>query len=85
MWATPVPRAPLTHDHLATISGITAGRPLFMQTQAHVYRSLDVVRFLRLLPRKNRGKLPVTWDGAPSTVANRSRSSRAMAWPSGCA
>jgi transposase len=62
---TPILRVPLTHDHLAAISGITAQGRLFMQTQDHAYRSPDVVRFLRLLLRKVRSKLPVIWDGSP--------------------
>lgn len=62
---TPSLTVPLTHDHLAAISGITADGRLFMQTQEHAYRSPDVVRFLRLLLRKIRGKLLVIWDGAP--------------------
>jgi hypothetical protein len=56
---------PLTHDHLAAISGIMAAGRLFMQTQQQAYRSPDVVRFLRVLLRKIRGKLLVIWDGAP--------------------
>jgi hypothetical protein len=36
-----------------------------MQTQDHAYRSPDLVRFLRVLLRKIRGKLQVIWDGAP--------------------
>jgi transposase len=62
---TPVLRVPLTHDHLAAISGITADGRLFMQTQDHASRSPDVVRLLRLLLRKIRGKLLVIWDGSP--------------------
>jgi transposase len=62
---TPLLRVPLTHDHLAAMSGITAGGRLFMQTQDHAYRSPDVVRFLRLLLRKVRGKPLVIWDGSP--------------------
>lgn len=62
---TPLLRVPLTHDHLAAISGITRDGRLFMQTQDHAYRSPDIVRFLRLLLRKVRGKLLVIWDGAP--------------------
>jgi hypothetical protein len=56
---------PLTHDHLAAISGMTRDGRLIMQTQDHAYRSPDVVRFLRLLLRKVQGKLLVIWDGAP--------------------
>jgi transposase len=45
-------------------ASLPAGR-LFLQTQDRAYRSPDVVRFLRLLLRKIRGKLLVIWDGAP--------------------
>src|SRR5262249_22455480 len=62
---TPRLTVPLTRDHLSAISGITADGRLFMQTQDHAYRSPDVVRFLRLLLRKIRGKLLVIWDGSP--------------------
>ncbi len=62
---TPVLRVPLTHDHLAAISGITADGRLFMQIQEDAYHSPDVVRFLRVLLRKIAGKLLVIWDGAP--------------------
>jgi transposase len=62
---TPILRVPLTHDHLAAISGITPAGRVFMQTQERAYHADDVVRFLRLLLRKIRGKLLVIWDGAP--------------------
>jgi transposase len=62
---TPLLRVPLTRDHLSAISGITSNGRLFMQTQEHAYRSPDVVRFLRVLLRKIRGKLLVIWDGSP--------------------
>ena len=62
---TPLLRAPLTHDHLAATSGITPDGRLFMQSQDHAYRSPDIVRFLRVLLRKIRGKLLVIWDGEP--------------------
>jgi hypothetical protein len=62
---TPIVRVPLTHDHLAAISGSTANGRLFMQTQDQAYHSPAVVRFLRLLRRKVRGKLLVIGDGAP--------------------
>ncbi len=61
----PILRVPLTHDHLAAISGSTADGRLFMQAQDHAYRSPDVVRFLRLLLRTISGKLLVIWDGSP--------------------
>ena len=62
---TPLLRVPLTHDHLAAMSGITADGRRFMQTQEDAYHSPDVVRFLRVLLRKIAGKLLVIWDGAP--------------------
>jgi transposase len=62
---TPVLRVPLTRDHLAAIGGLTPDGRLFMQTQDRAYHSPDVVRFLRGLLRKIRGKLLVIWDGAP--------------------
>jgi hypothetical protein len=62
---TPVLHVPLSRDHLAAISGITPDGQLFMQTQEHAYCSPDVVRFLRVLLRKIRGKLLVLWDGSP--------------------
>ena len=62
---TPILTVLLTHDHLAAISGITPAGRLFMQTQERAYHADDVVRFLRLLLRKVRGKLLVIWDGAP--------------------
>lgn len=62
---TPLLQVPLTHDHLAAISGITPDGRLFMQTQERAYHSDDVVRFLRVLLRKIPGTLLVIWDGAP--------------------
>lgn len=62
---TPFLQAPLTHDHLAAISGITPEGRLFMQTQERAYHSEDVVHVLRGLLRTIRGKLLVIWDGAP--------------------
>jgi hypothetical protein len=67
---TPILTVPLTHDHLAAISGITPAGRLFMQTQERAYHADDVVRFLRLLLRKVRGKLLVIWDGGRSTAAS---------------
>jgi transposase len=62
---TPLLCVPLTHDHLAAISGITPDGRLFRQTQDRAYHSDDVVRFLRVLLRKVRGRLLVIWDGSP--------------------
>ncbi len=66
---TPRLQVPLTRDHLAALSGITADGRRFMQPhdQPHdrAYCSPDVVRYLRLLLRTVRGQLLVIWDGAP--------------------
>ena len=58
-------RVRLTHDHLAAIGGLTPDGRLFLQTQDHASHAPDVVRFLRVLLRKIRGKLLIIWDGAP--------------------
>ena len=62
---TPVLRAPLTHDHLSVISGITPDGQLFTHVQDEAFRGPAVVGFLRQLLRQVRGKLLVIWDGAP--------------------
>lgn len=62
---TPVLRAPLTHDHLSVISGVTADGRLFTHIQEAAYRGPAVVAFLRQLLRQIRGSIVVIWDGAP--------------------
>lgn len=62
---TPVLRVPLTRDHLSAISGITLGGRLFLQVRPASYDAAAVVRFLRVLLRKVRGKVIVIWDGSP--------------------
>jgi transposase len=62
---TPVLRAPLTHDHLSVISGITADGRLFTHIQDDSFRGPAIVAFLGQLLRQVRGKLLVIWDGAP--------------------
>jgi len=62
---TPVLSVPLTPDHLCASGGITPQGRLFRPTQEQADHSEDVVRFLRVLLRTNRGQLLVLWDGAP--------------------
>jgi transposase len=62
---TPVLRAPLTRDHLAVISGVTAGGRLLVQVREQPFRGPTIVDFLRHLARHIAGKLLVIWDGAP--------------------
>ncbi len=62
---TPILRVPLTHDHLAAISGITLDGRLYMQTRKDAFNAQGVVGFLRVLLRKIRGKVLVIWDGSP--------------------
>lgn len=62
---TPILRAPLSYDHLSSISAITPEGRLLMQVQDHAYTSTEVVRFLRHLLRHIAGKLLIIWDGAP--------------------
>jgi transposase len=62
---TPVIHVPLTRDHLAVISGITAQGQLLVQMQAHAFKGPEVVRFLKHLLCHIGGKLLIIWDGAP--------------------
>jgi transposase len=62
---TPILRAPLSYDHVSSISAITPEGRLLMQTQDQAYTSTEVVRFLRHLLRHIEGKLLIIWDGAP--------------------
>jgi transposase len=62
---TPVLRAPLSHDHLSVISGVTATGRLFTHVQEQAFTGPTVVAFLRQLLRQIPGKLTVVWDGAP--------------------
>jgi len=62
---TPILHVPLTHDHLAAISGSTLDGRLYMQTREDPFDAQGVVGFLRVLLRKLRGKVLVIWDGAP--------------------
>jgi hypothetical protein len=48
---TPVRHAPLTHDHLSVISGITPRGRLFTRIQEDAFRRPTVVAFLRQLLR----------------------------------
>lgn len=61
---TPVLRAPLTHDHLSVISGVTATGRLFTHSQEAAFTGVTVVAFLRQVLRQVRGTLLVVWDGA---------------------
>jgi transposase len=62
---TLVLRAPLTHDHLSVISGVTAEGRLVAHIQEQAFTGVTVVACLRQLLRRIRGKLTVMWDGAP--------------------
>jgi hypothetical protein len=57
--------APLTHDHLSVISGLTHTGRLLLQMQERPFCGPDIVRFLQHLLRHEPGKLLVIWDGAP--------------------
>ncbi len=63
---TPILTVPLTHDHLAAISGITPAGRLFMQTQERAYHA-DEARALSPPPTAQGAwaGLLVIWDGAP--------------------
>lgn len=61
---TPVLRAPLSYDHVSSISAITPDGQLLMQMQEDAYRGSEVVRFLKHVLRHIPGKLLIMWDGA---------------------
>jgi transposase len=63
--ATPVLRAPLTRDHLAVISAVTAAGQLATRIRTTAFDGGAVVAFLRQLLRQIPGTLLVIWDGAP--------------------
>jgi transposase len=65
MGQTPIIRAPLSRDHLSTMSGITPEGKLYLMIQERAYCGEAVVRFLKHLLRHMPGKLLVLWDGAP--------------------
>jgi transposase len=62
---TPVLHVPLTRDHLAVISGITAQGQLLTRMQARAFKGPDVVRFLQHLRCHLGERLVVIWDGVP--------------------
>lgn len=62
---TPILSVPLTRDHLAVISGITAHGQLLLRLQGSAFHGADVVRFLNHLLCHLSGKLLIIWDGAP--------------------
>lgn len=62
---TPEIRAPLSKDHLASMSGITPDGKLYMQVQNKSYEGEDAASFLKHLLRNIDGKLLVLWDKSP--------------------
>jgi transposase len=62
---TPILYVPLTRDHLAVISGLTAQGRLLLRVQARPFCGADIVRFLQHLLCHLTGKLLIIWDGAP--------------------
>ncbi len=62
---TPILQVPLTRDHLAVISGITAQGQLVMQVRRRAFTGGAVVSFLKQVLRQIRGPVLVIWDGAP--------------------
>jgi transposase len=62
---TPILRAPLTRDHLAVISGVTAAGALGTRIRDSAFRGPAIVDFLRQVLRQIPGTLLVIWDGAP--------------------
>ena len=59
---TPEIKAPLSRDHLSSMSGITPDGKLYMQVQDKSYKGKDAAGFLKHLLRHIDGKLIVLWD-----------------------
>lgn len=62
---TPLLKYPLW-EHLSVISAITPQGRLFTWMQDHAFKGQDIVRFLKHLLRRIRGKLLLIWDGLPA-------------------
>ncbi|HMA35006.1 MAG TPA: transposase [Chloroflexia bacterium] len=62
---TPILYVPLTRDHLAVISGITAQGPLLLAVQEVAFTGGAVVRLLQHVLGQIAGPLVIIWDGAP--------------------
>lgn len=62
---TPVLYEQLSREHLSAISAITEHGKLYMMEQDRAFKGPDVVRFLKHLLRRIKGKLLVVWDGSP--------------------
>jgi transposase len=56
---------PLTHDHLAAISGLTPEGRLLLHVRPHAFKGPDVIRFLQHLLGRISGQLLVLGDGSP--------------------
>jgi transposase len=65
MGKTPEIRAPLSRDHLSSMSGITPDGRLYMKIQRKSYKGKDAAGFLKHLLRHIDGKLLVLWDRSP--------------------
>lgn len=57
-------QAPLTHDHLSAISGISPDGQLFLQKHQEAYDGAAIIAYLRSKIRKIPGKFLIIWDGA---------------------
>jgi putative transposase len=62
---TPEIRAPLSREHLSSMSGITPDGRLYMKIQRRSYKGKDAAGFLKHLLRHIDGKLLVLWDRSP--------------------
>lgn len=62
---TPEIRAPLSRDHLSSMSGITPDGKLYMQVQDRSYTGKDAALFLKHLLNCIEGNLLVIWDKSP--------------------
>jgi len=59
---TPEIKAPLSKDHLSSMSGVTPEGKLYMEIRDRSYKGKDAVRFLKHLLCHIGGNLLVLWD-----------------------
>lgn len=52
-------------EHLNVISALSPTGRLFLKMQQTPYTGADIVKFLKVLRRRIKGKIMVIWDGAP--------------------
>jgi transposase len=63
---TPILAVPLSWEHLSVMGTITAQGHLFSWMLDHAVKAKDLVRFLKHLLTRLKGKILLVWDGLPA-------------------